>query len=290
LVAWLAASAGGAESRQQLRWKLAAGDKLQLQLTQTNRFETVVKDKPLVLTVQMAMELAWTVERADVDGTLRISQSFVRFVVKTSTPDGKTVLYDSSARGEPPIEMQELAEAVPRLLGTECTLRLTARGEIADVQAAPETESRLRSLPGAARLQQLLTREGIQQTLRQSLGVLPKPAVAAGDTWEDAWELDSPAGRVRVASTYTDRGSATVDERLLERIDVATAVSPQGDAPRVARPAAPLRQEYRGTLYFDAAAGRLVRSELQQVRESPAKEGGPPVSWKAANTVLLRVR
>jgi hypothetical protein len=137
-------------------------------------------------------------------------------------------------------------------------------------------------------VQRLLTTAGINQTLRQSLGLLPKSSVQPGDTWEDAFELDAPSGKLRVTSTYTYRGPARLEDHAVEQIDVATVVAPVADKPASA-PAAKLSQDYSGTLYFDAAAGRLVRSELEQTR-TPAPQGSKPVQVQAVNTVVLRVR
>lgn len=286
----LASWAGAAEERKSLRWKLQAGDDLTVQITQTNTLETPGPDRPLVAVVQLAMELTWHVDRVETDGAVQVAQSFTRFVVQTSGPEAPAVAYDSSSTAAPPAEMQELGQAVRRLLGTRCQVTLSARGEITGVQPASETDSLLRPTPGAAGGLRLLTRAGINQTLRPALGLLPPTPVAPGDTWQDAFESDAPAGRIRLVTTYTYQGPRSLEERLVERIDLATeATLPAGKSP-LGDTAAPLPQHYRGTLYFDASAGRLVRSELQQTQVAEASYRGKPVQLKASNRVLLRIK
>ncbi len=281
---------GGDEGKTLLRWKLRAGDDLKLQITQTNTMETLVKDRPLVMVVQMAMELAWHVDRVESDGTARVAQLFTRVLVKTSGQEAKSVQYDSSSASAPPLEMQELAQAVRRLLGTQCQVTLSARGEITDVKPAPETDSLLRHAPGAAGLLRLLTKAGINQTLRPALGLLPQSPVASGNTWHDTFAIDAPAGKIRLATTYTYQGPERLQDRSVERIGVATEVTAAPEESRPGETAAPVRQQYNGTLFFDASLGQLVQSELQQTALSEAAYHDKTVQLKASNTVVLRIR
>ena len=280
----------GEAGNTMLRWKFQAGEELRVQVTQTNTIETTLKERPLAMVVQMAMELTWHVDRVAADGTAQVAQSFTRVLVKTSGPQGQAVGYDSASTAAPPPEMQELAQAVRRLLGTRSQLTISSRGEITGVEPAPETDSLLRNAPGAGGWLRLLTKSGINQTLRPALGLWPQSPVARGDTWQDTFEIDAPTGKIGLATTYTYQGSEHLQKRSVERIGVATAVTAPPPESRPGETASPVRQQFSGSLFFDAARGRLVQSELHQTVVSEAAERGQSVQLKASNTVVLRIR
>jgi hypothetical protein len=280
------ASGFGAEKAKMLRWKFRAGEALHVRLAQTTATETVVKERPVSMRVEMGLDMTWRIERVDRDGTGHLTASFTRFAVTSTGPDGKSVAFDSAAVEPPAAEARELARTVTPLLASRFQVALSARGEIKDVVLAAETESRLRDAPALSGWRDLLTKTGLNRTLRQSLGLLPARPVAVGNAWKDVYEIDSPAGQIRLTSAYTYRGSRTVSGRPGERLEVTTEVASRADGsgPEESRP---IRQQYSGTLLFDAVAGHLAESELHQTIRSETVYRDKKIQVQASNTVRL---
>ena len=284
--AWAPSQLAAAEKL--LRWKFAQGEQLVVDIAQTTVTEAGTRDKPERMTVEMTLQMAWRVDRVDADGTAQTTQAFRRLTAKTVAPGAPPVVFDSAAGGSPAKELKTLADAVSSLLHARFQVTLTPRGEIADVTRSAETDSLLAAVPAGTGLVRLLNKEGLNQTLRPALGFLPERAVRPGDTWTHTREVETPRGRVRLVSTYTDDGPVTVAARELERIRVSTAVHvPDGEPSYELEQPPPPR--IQGVLLFDATAGRLAQSDLSQTLKSQATYRKKTVAVTATTTVTLKI-
>src|SRR5262249_8463363 len=89
-----------------------------------------------------------------------------------------------------------------------------------------------------------------------------------GQAWQRTQETDDPAtGHWTSTLTFTDRGPVRVEGRDLRKIGVGLAVTLSGPVPvppgtRCDKATAELKSHsHEGTILFDPAAGRVVRSE-----------------------------
>lgn len=273
----------------QLRWRLAAGSQLWLQLRQTSRTETAIQDRVTAVAIDTGLDLHWHVDRVDAEGTAQLTQSFTRLWLRSVSPDGKVLAYDSNAASPPAAESQALADAVQTLLRARVTLTLSSRGEILAVQRPAETDSLLGDLPASAGWKSLLTRDGMQRTLHQALGRLPEGPVAAGSTWSIVRQLDAPQGQLTATDTYAYDGAVEADGRPLERIRVTTQYQLPGAASMTPAPERVERQQVEGEYLFDATAGLLAEAKQTQtlVSEVPYGDGKIRVTTRSELTTRL---
>ncbi|MBC8872358.1 MAG: hypothetical protein H8E44_23245 [Planctomycetes bacterium] len=272
-----------------LRWKLGEGDQLRLKVIQTTKTETKVNDKPTAMSIDTGMEMLWRVDGVEEGGTMRMTQSFTRFMMKTATPDGQTVIHDSLSKEKPSPETQDFARDIGPLLRVRFAVVMSDRGEIADVALTPEAESLLADLPDASKWKSLLTKEGMSRTLRQSLGLLPETPVAVGDAWSNNHELDSPVGKIRLANSYTYESTISRDGKSFEKLAVVTRVEPQNETKPLEGPAIPIPREYGGVFYFDTVAGRLVHSRITQTTVSKVPYRDMTIQVTASSSILMNV-
>ena len=197
----------------QLRWQLAPGTELHIQLAQTSKTETTIRDRVTAVAIDTGLDLQWNVDRVDTEGTLHLTQAFTRLWLRSVSPDGKTMAYDSSLPPDSAAETKAIADAVRALLQLRVSISLSNRGEILDVQRPPETDSLLGDLPALAGWKSLLTREGMQRTLHQALGTLPEGPVDVGSTWTIVRQTESPLGPIEATDTYTYEGPSTDSDR-----------------------------------------------------------------------------
>ncbi|HMF13853.1 MAG TPA: hypothetical protein VKE94_16155 [Gemmataceae bacterium] len=120
-------------------------------------------------------------------------------------------------------------------------------------------------------LQLVLPKEALLKSAREAFGFLP-------DKPEKTWTREvntpmGPLGDLAIKNTYTAEGAEQVDGKTLEKITYDSAISyspPNAQAPGVAQSAfrvvkGELKRDdkNKGTIQFDAAAGRLVTMNQQ---------------------------
>jgi hypothetical protein len=271
-----------------LHWRLAEGARFQVQVAHTTATETTIKDRTTSVTIETTMKMRWTVERVDANGTLHISQSFTRFTLKSTGPDGKTAVFDSSSPQEATGD-KSLVQAVRPLLGLRFSVALSRRGEVLDVTQPPETESLLRDLPALSPWKRLITKQGLERTFGPALGILPESPVRVGDRWSHTSEVDSPHGRIVLSNTYTYEGPIQAADRSLERIRAAGEVKVASEATVFGETGKLPAQQQQGVYLFDRAAGHLVESRLTQSPLAPATGGGPEVRVKTSGSLTAKI-
>jgi hypothetical protein len=278
----------------QLRWQLAPGSKLNIQLVQTSKTETAIRDRVTAVAIDTGLDLQWNVERVDTDGTLHLTQAFTRLWLRSVSPDGKTISYDSSAydsSSSPNVaaETKAIAGAVRTLLKLRVSMSLSNRGEILAVQRPPETDSLLGDLPALAGWKSLLTREGLWRTLHQALGTLPEGPVDVGSTWSIVRQTESPTGPISATDTYTYDGPSADSDRRLERIRVATQLK-LPDAATPPRPSERVeRQQLEGVYLFDVAAGFLAESRMTQTLVSEVPYGDAKIRVTTSSSLVTKL-
>ncbi len=283
------ANAPSVAAETPLRWRLTPGTRLNLQLAQTTRTQTTVKDSVTSVQIESGFDLQWTVERVDADGTMRLTQAFTRLWLKTVSPDGKSSAYDSASREEPAADAQAIADAVRTLLRIRIGVSLSPRGEVLDVQRSAELESLLGNLPALAGWKALLTKEGMSRTLQQALGRLPETPVDIGDRWSGMREIQTPLGKIVATAEFTYEGATRDGDRVLERIGVATEVKPAGDPTSPATADKLPHQQLAGVYLFDAAAGFLAESNLTQTLQTEVPYAGGKIQVKTISKLRTEV-
>jgi hypothetical protein len=250
-------------------WRLHPGDQLRMRMTQRIRTEMRIGEKQSEVSMLTAMELQWSVVRTvpqtpGPGDAIQIEQSFKRLILQVTQADGKTSNYDSESPDPAPKPLEEIAATVRPLLKSRIEIILSPQGEIRAVQMPAETDSLLRGVTAYSRWKNLLTREGIDRMLRQTLGRLPENPVRPGDIWEDIREIETPSGKVSQTNRYEYRGTAVEGGRTLQVVHRTTTARSGEQTGAFDEPPPGREQRDTGILHFDNAAGRLVRSQSRQ--------------------------
>jgi hypothetical protein len=272
-----------------LRWKFAEGQKLLVSVEQKTELETTAGTKPRKVLLEMLMDLQWLVEGVDAQGTADIRQTIVRLKSRMETGGAPAVEFDT-ASAEQPKGAAEYFAGARQLVGAQIQLKLTARGEIQAVTVSEETTKLIGEALAGTALAPLFSSAGLADTLKQSAAVLPEQALNEGNAWQIVSSAKLPAGAVQQRTTYTYRGVRDVDGQMLEAIELSSLLElgkPPADAKH---PLTIKEQSHTGTLLFDAAAGRFVRSEVNQrlVTESPYRGTQVRVAAKTTLTTTYR--
>jgi hypothetical protein len=279
----------GETAKDSLRWNLREGDQLRLKVTQETKTDTSVKGKATAMSIDTGLEMVWNVDSVDQDGTMRTTQAFDRVMMKTTGVDGQAIIYDSSSKEELPADIQRMDRDIRPLLGSRFAMAMSNRGEILEVTQEDEPNGETPDGPNVAIWKNLLTKDGINRTLRQALGRLPEDPVAEGDKWSSSHEVDSPLGKIRIVNDFTYEGTVSRNDRHYAKITMIARVELQRNAGAPDAPAMPMPEQYGGVFYFDNVAGRLVHSEITQKTESEVPYKDTAIKVSTSSTIVLSV-
>jgi len=178
-----------------------------------------------------------------------------------------SVEYDSSKADRLTGQAKEVAAAIAPLLKTTIEIAMNERGEVLEAKATGEGAEQLAASSADLSQPPLVSKESIQQLLRQPLVVLPKDPVKAGETWTTKNELTTALGKARQTTEYRYAGEPE------GRIEVKTELKldPAGAA---AKKLTVKKHQQTGVVQFDSTAGRLKSAEQTQtlVTERPYRE------------------
>jgi hypothetical protein len=116
-------------------------------------------------------------------------------------------------------------------------------------------------------IQALVTEESLKRTARELFSFLPERKVKEGETWERSIEVPTgPLGQLRFVNTYKFDGQGDLAGKKVDKIGVTTTIDYKAGKPDPALGSSVLSGEMKvedgkGTVYFDAAAGRLIQIE-----------------------------
>jgi hypothetical protein len=271
-------------AQKTLRWKLEAGDQLQVNVSQQTFAEApiFIPDKELKVkmvksTIELTLETVWTVDSAD-EEQAKITQTVKRIAVKMKVGDAAPIAYDSAHKTPPVGTAKDFATAARPLLeeGAALLVTMNPRGEVLSAEPTPKL-AELWKVPGAKNVGGPGGMESTQELLRRSLVLLPEMPVAMADTGNAKWtkERESviPIGKVKQSTEFVYGGEVEQAGQQLDKIDFTSQLTlvPGG--------AKSLKltlkdQQQSGHALFSADQGRVVSAEQSQklATEAPYRE------------------
>jgi hypothetical protein len=285
-VAMAAVVSPRASAQTELRWKLQPGDRFAVSVTQTTMSDVAYSGKKLATQIDLAMELGWTVTAAH-EKAITIKQSLRRLTFKMESPKVGKVTYDSADKLRPTGQSREVAAAITPLLNAEIELQMTPRGEVQSAKPANEAAEKLLAADAAVD-SSFVSKDAIQQLLRQSLIILPEKAVADGDTWTTMIDIASALGKGQQETTYRLAGIVEQEGAKLQKIESTSKLdlmpSPAKDAPTIKE------HKQTGSVLFSVEQGRVFSAEQDQklTTERPYRETTIVVTLSSKQTTKLK--
>lgn len=264
-----------------LRWKLNPGESLAVAVTQTTKSTVASAGKTTATDIKLDMELLWRVLSAE-KGQFRLEQSIKRLSISLDAPPAGRVQYDTAQEAKPIGAAKEIAASLAPLLAAKVEITMNERGEVLEAKSASATAEPA----GASAAASLISKESIQQLLKQPLIVLPKEAVSVDETWPKTSELTTSLGPVKQTTTYRYAGPVEQDGQKLEKIEAKTELAPA--APDMSKLMMKEHQQ-QGEVLFDLAAGRVFKATQVQtlVTERPYRETQIVVTLKSQQQTTI---
>jgi formylglycine-generating enzyme required for sulfatase activity len=192
------------------------------------------------------------------------------FTVQRTTPDGGVVLEERIESVKDEVEGGN-ADFLPGMLeGTVLHATLDHLGKVVKVEGSQSVVKRIMGPNSGPKgdLLQAMVEDQCKGWLDDVFILLPEKPLPGGGKWEQQTEMHLTGfGRQVRNKTFTDEGAVTIYGRQAHQItvqgtDVLLPPNRDESAMAITKCKAKLTKgDYKGTLYFDPAAGRLLQSE-----------------------------
>jgi len=231
-----------------MRWKLKEGDVFYHESVASTRQTMTVQGMKIDQDQEQTTVTRYTVKRKNADGSVVLEKTLVSMKGKGAAVD--TGFFD-------------------KIKGANFLVTLNARGEVIALEGYKQFLARVGADESTRLLMSMMFgEETIKQDVNEVFGCLAVKAVSVGETWRRPYvQPMGPVGDLSGEMSYRYAGKATVGGKNLDRITFTATVRyapPRGQA----GVALPFRvdkadfsaDEVKGTMHFDAVAGRLVES------------------------------
>ncbi len=283
VVAPLAAGVLGpaaASGQTTLRWDFRPDQQLALRFEQKSTAKTSLGGGSLEMSLDMTMELDWTVKLVRENGSAEISQAIRRVTLTMQPAGGAVVEYDSESETQDSEAAERIAEAIGPLLDAPMLVVMAASGEIQEVKLPENVEQAAENQPTSPTFATKVSPAEIKQLLGQAGAVFPQKPLEAGEKWSQTRQVTSPLGQLKLVTDYAYEGPHPEGG---EKIVTATRLElPAKSSLRIRE------QRQQGELRFDAQAGRLIGSQVTQLLKTEATSGAK-VQTEAESTLVLKV-
>jgi hypothetical protein len=232
----------------------------------------------------MTIDISWTVEKVNDDGSAVLKQQIDRMRIKAETGDAQVAEIDSASKEDPQGQAATLVPLLKALSGNPFTVTMTARGEVKNVEVPEAMVEALKNQPGAAQMGDLATPEGFKKLVGQASFVLPEK-LEPGVTWTAKTEANMPAvGTQTATTTYKYEGPREVDGKQMEVFSATLDVKFSGGQ----IPVEITNQESQGEILFNRNDGRLESSVIKQLTEWKLTVSDQAIKQKIDNNVAMK--
>lgn len=269
----------------QLRWKLPESSELRVETVQSLNLIQRLGNQTRRTTNATTTWMTWQVKAVRPDGTAEIANRIDRVAVRIEGNIQGKLVYDSddTSKNEGP-GAGEMERIFRPMIGSVTSMVMSPTGEIASIEIADATIEAVE----ASGSSQFMNRSTIERMIRDSTPAFP-PELATGQSWSRQSPMPlAGLGSLVVDSTYTYRGTESVEGRELHRIDNEIRVSfqPEPSARNVELEV--IDQSNRGKILFDNQAGRLVSNTVSQDLTMEIRAGGELITQNMQQQVTTR--
>lgn len=281
----------------ELRWKLATGERYQAEMTLNSKNLSDYETRTSGLSTETRMEFAWQV-REVANGVAVIEEKLERIVMEfdAPTPDpAKKVFFDSNEPGSAtnfPAEQKTLLQS---LIGATFVVRMRDDGTIESAECTPETLASLQAAPEKSGIRELLGSEAISKFFKDSTIVFPADEKTAKDGWSVSQASESSWGKLETQWQYDLAGEEQLESKpQLKFIGELKTTLPAPETEKaktqVAEQSTLKQMTGNGVWYFDPAAGFFTSGETTMKIESELMYREEKLKTSFRRTVGFRLR
>jgi hypothetical protein len=210
-------------------------------------------------TIVHTIDLSWTVDKLQDDGSAILKQKIDRVQMKIAIPGGQTVEYDSKSTDEPQSFAAMVAPLFREMTRAVFTVTMSPRGKVSHVEVPEALIAAIAASPGAQLLGDLATAEGFKTMISRSSFELPE-TLEPGVEWSTTAEIANPIlGKQTIVTTYKYTGPKEVDGIQFESFAPTLTIDFAGGPAQ----AKVTQQGSEGEILFNRTEGRLESMNLK---------------------------
>ena len=270
-------------AQEQLAWKFTQGESLKYVVKQNMNMTMNVAGKTQSIAMNQTMDMRWKISEVDPgNGDADMSQTIERVQMTSQGGPIGVLEYDSAGDKTPESPLgKSMAEVFRRIIGEEFGVHMKTTGKIDQVTIP---QSLIDSLKKAGSAGNALDETTLKQMMTQSAITLPEKSLNPGDSWDSVQQVELPFGTMTVKSQLTyqgiDSGSGHAKIAMIPVISVAPK---QGAAVSLTL----TKSEGTGLVLFDAAKGRIAKSDLDLTMQMQVKSFGQVIDQTIKQTTSM---
>lgn len=255
----------GVVQAQVIQWKFKTGEVMRY--ASADKLVEITKrmGRETKSTRSQIMNLSWTVKNVSSNGEAQIIHRIERMRVRIEAPPFMAFEFDSDApKVDAPEPFEAIALQTKAMAGVEYVFKMKPSGEIVDIVIPPQTIKTLRDAEkppqgaGPEAGESTVSEQGLKEILMKvSPPPFPVGPLEAGKTWSSKpAKIPIPLGNMVMDKIFTFQGPDPKNPNLLLiGTESRVALEPVPNSPVTAKIRS---QEGKGSLTFDADAGRIV--------------------------------
>ena len=270
-------------AQQQLAWKFNQGESLKYVVKQNMNMTMDVAGKTKSIAMNQTMDMRWKISEVDSgNGDADMSQTIDRVQMSSQGGPIGVLEYDSASEKIPDSPLgKSMAEVFRRIIGEEFGVHMKTTGKIDQVTIP---QSLIDSLKKAGSTGNALDEATLKQMMTQTAITLPETPLKPNDSWDSMQQVELPFGTMTVKSQLTYQG-----------IDSSTGYARIAMIPVISvapKPGAPVsltltKSEGTGLVLFDAAKGRIAKSDLDLTMQMQVKSFGQVIDQTIKQTTSM---
>ncbi len=272
------------QAQEELRWKFQSGETLKYLVQQKMQTEMSVAGQKVNSTMQQSMDMSWKVGTVSPIGNATVSQTVERVKMKMEGGPFGAIEFDTSSTEVPANQIvKAMADVFRKIVGQEFQVTMLPSGKVQDVQVPKELLSSITSGIGGA---SPLNEDTLKQMMEQSSVMLPGGVVKVGETWNSSQQVELPFGQMTVSSQMTYEGKDASTGMAKIAMKPTISVTPKEGAPiQVSL----TKSEGVGRVLFDAARGRIVRSDLNLTLQMQVSQQGQVIDQSIKQDTTMQL-
>lgn len=239
--------------QERLAWKLKEGDKFYVETVSTFRQTMKLPDKDQKsVEKEISQEIEYT--------------TLLGFRVLKKNADGGAVV-EQTVESMKFKNANSVLQTDEKVQGATLTFTLSPRGEVSDFKGYEELLKRIAGEDASMlkALRTVMSQKAVEDWTRELFAFLP---ASPAKTWERVHEAKlGPLGDLSIKTVYALEGKESVGGKAAEKISLASTVEYKQPAAQESLAVRVLKadlkvEDAKGTIHFDADAGRLVDSAM----------------------------
>ncbi len=279
----LVSGASLVSAQEKLAWKFAPGESLKYVVKQNMNMTMDVAKKKQSIAMNQTMDMQWKIAEVDSsNGAAEMSQTIDRVQMTSQGGPFGIVEYDSAGDNIPETPLgKSMAEVFRKIIGQEFGVHMKATGKIDQVTVP---QSLIDALKQSGTTGSALDEATLKQMMTQSAITLPEKAINPGHSWDSEQQVELPFGTMTVKSQLTYQGIDSSSGYAKIAMIPVISVTPKPGAPVTLTLT---KSEGSGLVLFDAAKGRIAKSDLDLTMQMQVQSFGQVIDQTIKQTTSM---